>query len=179
MSLSSRKQKLRTEVLSTNNSVNVSLKKLESFGFKGLIWARYQPLKDEPVLNNFPKNVKFCSPRTVQENMDFVLDDSVLSFSKSSLGVKEPSNGEKITKDQIDLMLIPGLAFDNSGNRLGRGKGFYDRFLKDYKGVKVGVCSKDRFLDFPLPVDPEFDVPVDFILTEDFVYQPVRARKGG
>lgn len=182
MNLSIRKQNIREDLLAgSNKSVQVSLKRLVDLGFDSGTWALFMPLKDEPVLLDLPEDIRPCLPKTqpLTKSMTFVLKESVSRFSKSSLGVEEPDgdSGEEVSKDQINLMIIPGVAFDSSGNRLGRGKGYYDRFLKDYKGVKVGVCAKSRFLDFPLPVDPEFDVKVDFILTEDFIYQPVQAEK--
>lgn len=63
---------------------------------------------------------------------------------------------------RIDIALIPGLAFDAQGHRLGRGKGYYDRFLKDFKGQTIGVC-----FDFQkvaeVPVDAH-DVSVDRVV---------------
>lgn len=62
------------------------------------------------------------------------------------------------------IIIMPGLAFDREGNRLGRGKGFYDRFLSEGKYIKIGICFHDQLVD-EVPVD-SFDIPVDFIITD-------------
>lgn len=79
--------------------------------------------------------------------------------------------GIEIPPEQIDLALIPGLAFDICGNRLGRGLGFYDRFLSSgFRGVKCGICSASRFLN-KVPTSPH-DIGVDYIFTPYGLYKP-------
>lgn len=63
--------------------------------------------------------------------------------------------------DQIDLVLVPGMAFDAQGHRLGRGKGFYDRFLPKVKAPKIGLCFGFQFVE-SVPCD-EHDMPVDAV----------------
>ncbi len=63
---------------------------------------------------------------------------------------------------QIDLILVPGVAFDSSGNRLGRGKGYYDKILKQTKAYKVGVCFDFQLLD-KVPTE-EHDVKMDRVI---------------
>jgi 5-formyltetrahydrofolate cyclo-ligase len=79
-------------------------------------------------------------------------------------GVREPAPGcEEIPLEKFNLILVPGVAFDLNGNRLGRGLGFYDRLLTAVAGIKCGVCHDGQV--FPeIPTDPH-DVKVDFILT--------------
>lgn len=79
-------------------------------------------------------------------------------------GVREPAAGcAEIALDKFDLILVPGMAFDLSGNRLGRGKGFYDRILAEASGIKCGVCHNFQLLE-KIPSEPH-DANVDFILT--------------
>ncbi len=63
-----------------------------------------------------------------------------------------------------DLLIVPGRAFSLNGDRLGRGKGFYDRYLHHYGGLKIGVCLEAQIVD-NVPVDSH-DQPVEFIVTE-------------
>jgi 5-formyltetrahydrofolate cyclo-ligase len=78
--------------------------------------------------------------------------------------VREPkSNCAKIPMDRIDLVLVPGVAFDLRGNRLGRGKGFYDRLLAEISGVKCGIVFDEQLVK-KVPIGKS-DAPVDFILT--------------
>lgn len=87
------------------------------------------------------------------------------SLSEGAFGVQE-STGELFTDyATIDLAVIPGVAFDAKGNRLGRGKGFYDRLLerlKNHNIYKIGVCFDFQKVD-EVPVEAH-DIPMDEIL---------------
>ncbi len=79
-------------------------------------------------------------------------------------GVREPATScAEIPLNRFDLILVPGLAFDLSGNRLGRGQGFYDRILAEASGIKCGVCHDFQLLE-KIPMEPH-DAKVDFIFT--------------
>lgn len=77
------------------------------------------------------------------------------------LGIWEPELNEIFTEN-IDLVIVPGIAFDLQKNRLGRGKGYYDRFFKKYKPSKIGVCFDCQLLN-AVPVarhDKSMDIVV-------------------
>ena len=78
-----------------------------------------------------------------------------------------------ISPDELDLIVVPGVAFDSSGNRLGRGMGFYDRFLKRIKRKIpiLGLAYEFQIVD-EIPVDDK-DVSVDKIVTEDRIIECV------
>ena len=79
-------------------------------------------------------------------------------------GIREPSaKCAEIPFSKFDLVLVPGVAFDLRGHRLGRGRGFYDRLLAEARGVKCGVAFDEQIVN-EIPVGP-LDVQVDFILT--------------
>jgi 5-formyltetrahydrofolate cyclo-ligase len=81
-------------------------------------------------------------------------------------GVREPAaTCAEIAFDKFDLMLVPGMAFDLTGNRLGRGRGFYDRLLVETSGIKCGVGYDFQLLE-KIPVEPH-DAKVNFIVTPD------------
>jgi len=81
-------------------------------------------------------------------------------------GILEPTPmNEEVSVNSLDVIFIPGIAFDHKGFRLGYGGGFYDRVLRDTKAFKIGVCYSFQLVE-SLPVEPH-DVPVDFIFTED------------
>ena len=79
-------------------------------------------------------------------------------------GIHEPNgNCAPCLLKQLDLVLVPGLAFDLSGSRLGRGGGFYDKLLAGLSGTKCGVAFDEQLLG-NIPVEPH-DIPVDYLLT--------------
>jgi|GEM_PF-3255328 len=177
--LKQNKELLRAQIKPTISKVRVNWSKLASHinlneeSYIGL----FKPLKDEPEIEGLPSELKACWPRITDSASSLMSFCSSQSFEKSEHGFLEPKGEpEEISKRQIQMILVPGLAFDFKGERLGRGKGFYDRYLKDFDGITVGVCSSKRFLDEPIPVDQKFDVSVQYILTEQFLYQvnPVR-----
>jgi len=82
------------------------------------------------------------------------------------MGLREPVEGMPVPVSDIDLVVVPGLAFDATGNRLGRGRGFYDRFLthRDFRGVKCALALEDQFVE-SIPVGPS-DVRVNMLVTD-------------
>ena len=81
---------------------------------------------------------------------------------QKSLGIWEPDLSESYD-GKIDLVIAPGIAYDREKNRLGRGKGYYDRFLENYKSVKIGV-GFDFQLMLSIPVT-KHDIQMDNIIT--------------
>jgi 5-formyltetrahydrofolate cyclo-ligase len=83
-----------------------------------------------------------------------------------NFGVREPAEScAEISLDKFDLVVVPGIAFDLQGNRLGRGRGFYDRLLEKASGVKCGVGYGFQLLE-KIPNEPH-DAKVDFIFTPE------------
>lgn len=81
-------------------------------------------------------------------------------------GLREPRGGDSYALDRIDLIVVPGLAFDASGNRLGRGGGFYDRLLAmpERRAIACGLALAEQIVP-AVPTAPH-DVPVDIIVTD-------------
>ena len=104
--------------------------------------------------------------------------DSLDELEMNSMGIKEPSltlraeTGRRCTPNDIDLVIVPGLAFDTAGNRLGRGKGFYDRFLGGLSPSTLTVALAFECQIFEtVPTDAR-DKRVDLIVTEDRIITP-------
>lgn len=91
------------------------------------------------------------------------LEDNI---SKTSLGIREPAQGVPVPVNNMDLVVVPGLGFDGLGNRIGRGRGFYDRFLaqEGWKGVSCGLAIEDQVVA-EVPVH-EHDMKVDMLVTD-------------
>jgi 5-formyltetrahydrofolate cyclo-ligase len=132
----------------------------------------FAPLPDEldvwPVLElSLALGVNCALPFFDAEKKTYgakLLKNLAADIVAGKFGVREPAAScPEIPLGQFDLILVPGVAFDLSGNRLGRGKGFYDRILAEASGIKCGVCHDFQLLE-KIPAEPH-DAKVDFILT--------------
>jgi len=85
------------------------------------------------------------------------------------IGIRQPVEGMPVSVSDIDLVIVPGLGFDGQGNRLGRGRGFYDRFLShpDFHGVSCGLALEDQIVE-SVPVTST-DVRIDMLVTDQQV----------
>ena len=91
--------------------------------------------------------------------------DPAIPMVKAAFGIEEPSTEcATLSKEEIDLVLTPAVAYDKQGYRMGFGGGYYDRWLPDFSGVTVGLC-RDCVLQNHVPVESH-DAQVDFVLTE-------------
>ena len=83
-------------------------------------------------------------------------------------GIDTPVSGDTLPPEELDLALIPGIAFDRNGNRLGFGKGYFDRFLARCRCPFIGLAYELQLVD-AIEARPH-DVPMDRIVTEKAVY---------
>jgi 5-formyltetrahydrofolate cyclo-ligase len=92
-------------------------------------------------------------------------------------GIREPgAGGGIISPNQLDLILVPGVAFDLSGRRLGRGRGYYDQLLSGVQAIKCGLCF-DEQVYAQIPVEPH-DILLNCILTPTRWWQDDPGRLG-
>ena len=145
----------REEVLAYSNNIVEKIKKLDFYNLDMLV-ALYMPINNEIEIKLDNKNV--CYPKIVGSNIEFHKPDG---FTKGVFGIPEP-NGELVEKEMIDLIIVPLLYFDKFNNRVGYGKGYYDRYLKDYKGITVGVAYDFQEVE-EIVVKPT-DVKLDYII---------------
>lgn len=86
-----------------------------------------------------------------------------------SFGILEPteeaSPTPETTAGTLDLIIVPGIAFDRKNNRLGRGKGYYDRLLSEWKTPKIGICFDFQLFD-EIPAEP-FDRKMNLVISEN------------
>ena len=86
-------------------------------------------------------------------------------LATGAYGIKEPTGKLFTDYTTIDFIAVPGVAFDRNGNRLGRGKGYYDRLLPRIpQAYKVGICFKFQIVE-EIPAEP-FDIRMDEIITQ-------------
>ncbi|WP_078552829.1 5-formyltetrahydrofolate cyclo-ligase [Bacillus alkalicellulosilyticus] len=102
-------------------------------------------------------------PKT--KKMEFLLIDSFKQLKPTYFSLLEPvERCPLITKDKLDLVVVPGLAFERSGYRLGFGGGYYDRYLQDYNGDTISMAFEEQLVATVFP--EQYDIPVSTIVTE-------------
>lgn len=127
----------------------------------------YHSLPDElstlRFLRKWHDRKRFFLPRVNGVNLE-ILPYEETRLELGSFHIEEPTGNDLADVDDMELMVIPAVAFDRRGNRLGRGKGFYDRLLASTKATKVGVGYEFQLLD-SLPAESH-DVPMDMVITQ-------------
>jgi 5-formyltetrahydrofolate cyclo-ligase len=93
----------------------------------------------------------------------------------TSFGAEEPVAGEVLPSTSLDVVAVPGVAFDRTGRRIGYGGGFYDRFLRTVDAFRVAPAFGLQVLDEALP-GGGFDLPVDAIVTESETIRDLNSR---
>jgi len=129
----------------------------------------YWSLPDELPTHNFI--VKWSAKK--QLLLPMVKGDKMLikpftntdDLRKSDIGIWEPEAQNEYLR-QIDLVIVPGIAFDKNKNRLGRGKGYYDRYFNSKSIFKIGICYDFQLLEL-IPTEA-FDVRMDKIVTPNY-----------
>lgn len=127
----------------------------------------YHSLPDElptlEFLRKWSDRKRFYLPRVNGVNLD-LLPYVESELRKGAYDIEEPTGSNLTDADEIDLMIIPAVAFDRRGNRLGRGKGFYDRLLASTRATKIGVGYEFQLLD-EIPAEPH-DVRMNMVVTQ-------------
>ena len=127
-------------------------------------------IKTDSLINySFKEGKRVAVPYCIDDegNMEFYLIKSISDTEIRSFGVREPiiEKCEKLTDFSESVVIVPALCFDKRGYRLGYGKGYYDRFLKNYSFISVGLCY-NSLIKNEIPIN-EFDQKVDYIVTEN------------
>lgn len=114
---------------------------------------------------------RICTPACVcSGEMELRQLDALSRLSSGAFGIPEPpANAKRLRPSEIDLAVIPCLSCDYSGNRLGKGGGYYDRFLAEYQGSALLVCL-DLLVREGIPMEPH-DRAVPVVVTERGVYR--------
>lgn len=173
--LKKKKKELRIQLKSRQLSLNNETLEKKSQEITRKIQSRkeYQDAHKIAIFMSFNKEFqtsylledaskKFYIPRIENDNMDFYL--YTREFRTSLYGIKEPVSNEKINKEEIDLMIIPYLGYNKEGYRIGYGKGYYDRYIKNTTFTIILPGIREYCIDF----DPEeFDIPVHYIIEND------------
>ncbi len=123
-----------------------------------------QEVRTTPMLEQALKDGKRVAvPKVYGEEMRFIFMEDLSQVEKSDMGILEPIADGPVADDPHALVLMPGLAFDSQGHRIGYGGGFYDKFLAaEPSHPTVALCYDFQLLQ-KLETE-EFDIPVDLVL---------------
>lgn len=128
----------------------------------------YVSFKNEVDTRNLIKEIvavkNVCVPKVNNNMMDFFQISSFDELKEGYYGILEPISDKKIAKEDIDLLIIPMVAYDKYNNRLGYGGGFYDRYLANYSGKTIGLAFSFQKVEM-LPTET-FDLPIATIINE-------------
>ena len=141
----------------------------------------FYPIEDYKEINTFlitdylhfkNPNLNICYPKMSEGEgeMQAVICNADSVFESNSHGILEPVDTDTADPQQLDLILIPLLAFDEQGYRVGYGKGYYDRFLKHCREdcLKIGLSYFEAIE--AVEDAAEFDVPLDLCITPQRTY---------
>lgn len=176
------KKEIRSHIRKFTNALNVADKAQQAADVseqlcdiiamhKPNLIAAFMPMNDEIAID-IAKLSTLCRvviPRITnntneEASMEFY-DYLPYDICSGAYSIDEPQGSEIITPDKIDIMILPGVAFTLKGDRLGRGKGFYDRYTsrEGFRAYCIGVCFKHQVLD-ELPTEPH-DRRVNKVIT--------------
>lgn len=123
-----------------------------------------QEVRTVPMLQQALKDgKKVAVPKVYGEEMKFIYMDDLSKVEKGYAGIPEPIADEPVANDKTALVLMPGLAFDKEGHRIGYGGGFYDKFLASEPEHPTLALCYDFQMQQHLETE-EFDIPVDCVL---------------
>ena len=123
-------------------------KKWQEAKVVALTLSQPEELDTKPmIMAAFQAGKRVCVPKTLpKRQMVFVELTPEVQITRSKFGVLEPTaNYHQLAKDQIDLIVVPGLAYTPTGDRLSFGGGFFDRYLADYPGKTIALANKSRY----------------------------------
>lgn len=161
---------------SAAHSVFERLESLAAFKMADRI-LMYNSLADELstrlFMERWQHDKHFLLPRVNGPDLDVLPYDR----TRTHLGafhIEEPDGDDVVDISTIDLVVVPGVAFDRQGNRVGRGKGYYDRLLARMKATTVGVGFDFQLVD-DIPGEPH-DIKIDIIITPRAIHRTPKAK---
>ena len=168
----------KNEIKRRSENVEDKLSELPLYKKAKMIMVYYPLLGEVDILREIRRdlgNKRFCFPVMDLEAKNlriFEITNLDQDFITGPWGIIQPDtqSSKEVNIKEIDIVVIPGLAFDKKKNRLGRGAGFYDRFLQNITTPtkKVGIAFEFQILE-NLPTNLSWDQKVDTIVSENFV----------
>ena len=145
----------------------------------GGLWAAYRAMPGEASIDGIidelrMKGLNFCFPRILDADrglMDFFLATKESDFERHVWGMLEPKESCQIVpKEKIVGAFVPLLAFDAQGTRLGKGRAFYDRYLANFAGKKIGIAFEWQRSTLDIPREAH-DVHLSAVITDKGIHR--------
>ena len=155
------------EIVSRSQMLGLLLIQSEAYKNAKTIYG-YLPYNQEvrtvPMLEKALRDGKRVAvPKCYGDEMKFIFMDDLSKVEKGYAGIPEPIADEPVADDETALVLMPGLAFDPQGHRIGYGGGFYDKFLAaEPNHPTLALCYEFQML--PRLETEAHDIPVDYVL---------------
>jgi 5-formyltetrahydrofolate cyclo-ligase len=149
------------EIRLRSHDIFSQLEEMQNFREASTVLA-YWSMADEVFTHDFVQ--KWASAKTILLPAINRFTSLAAMVKEPVLGIMEPTGTEFPDPEKIDLVIVPGLAFDREGNRLGHGKAYYDKLLKRLETVAVGVCFGFQLLA-EVPVTGS-DWKLDYVLSD-------------
>lgn len=130
-----------------------------------------QEVQTAVFIEKWYQQKKLALPLVQGDDLLFLPYTGKDSIQKGSFGILEPivTKDSESVESEIDLIVVPGVAFDRQHNRMGRGRGFYDRLLSTLHVPTIGICFDFQLLA-EIPTEP-FDKKMDLIITENEIIE--------
>lgn len=183
----SNKQYLRKEyIIKRNNINNKSIKSNKIFNKiiklpiykKSRVIAIYYSMESEVDTTRLIRYMlddkkEVYLPRVLDNNnMEFYKVNSLDDINnKNKFGIYEPNiSNNMLNKELLDLIIIPGICFDLNYNRIGFGKGYYDKYLSDTNIYKIALCFEEQILKDKIINTSDNDIKMNIIITDKNIY---------
>ncbi|WP_321332836.1 5-formyltetrahydrofolate cyclo-ligase [uncultured Bacteroides sp.] len=125
--------------------------------------SKADEVQTHEFIEKWSKSKKILLPVVVRDELELRVYSGPQSLRTGSYGIEEPTGPLFTDYASIDMAIIPGVAFDDSGHRLGRGKGYYDKLLPSIAAYKAGICFPFQLVE-EVPAEA-FDIRMDTIIT--------------
>lgn len=127
----------------------------------------YHSLPDEistlSFIEKWHKEKSFYLPRVNGDILE-ILQYSPSTLTEGAFNIKEPTGNTIANIFDMDIAIVPAVAYDKMGNRLGRGKGYYDKLLHNFNKTKIGIIYNCQLI--PSLPSEKYDIPVDIVISE-------------
>ena len=185
------KKELRKSVYDSRNRINQDIKKNMDFNIFNILVSSEEYKQSNKLFTYISRPIE-VNTYSIMKNAfkggkDVIVpkcntESSIMSFyriksfndlKKGYFQIYEPieEKCEEILDFSCGVCIVPGLCFDIYGFRIGYGKGYYDRFLRNFKGIKIGICYSD-YIFKKLPIDI-YDEKVDILVTEKNILEVI------